>query len=251
MRHLPHIARLTKGLRILAQIQSAAHNWDDVIKNEVLRLGAPSASVRFPNLPLQGREVSTVSLFFSRLFGSRVVTEHDIAVVAPSPVQSFRNFGLRLGGMFVALRRASLSGRSGSLIGRIDLGNSLRGMFFSPKGIICATHAGALTLAFSASFANAADYVGSPPIKLVATNDAVKGLTSSYVWHWLPNDNWVNSGNNPRVSVENSEVNPEPSRICSDFIVRDAEGVTTRGCGNNNAPTSAQPERDDIVWTAR
>ena len=47
-------------------------------------------------------------------------------------------------------------------------------------------------------------------------------------------------------------VNTEPSRACSNLtVVRGAEGVTTRQCGNNNLPTSAQRESEDIVWTAR
>jgi hypothetical protein len=68
-----------------------------------------------------------------------------------------------------------------------------------------------------------------------------------------PSDNGVNSRNDSTVQRLGRGVNPEPS---PDGNVR--EGATTRGRGYGvlnampvTAPTSAPPEREEIVWTAR
>lgn len=60
-------------------------------------------------------------------------------------------------------------------------------------------------------------------------------------------------GHGANVTVSAQSGNTEPSRACSlQMEMRGTEGVTTRGCGNNTAPTSAQRRSngEDIVWTA-
>jgi hypothetical protein len=124
-------------------------------------------------------------------------------------------------------------------------------VILSPKWVVAASSVCAFALGITAGNALGSPNVSSATIAQVAANHAGDRLAGLYIWHGFQVNNWVNSGKHPTLPVEGIGVNPEPSRACNDSnVARGAEGATTRVCGNNTDPTSAQRESDDIVWTA-
>ena len=78
-----------------------------------------------------------------------------------------------------------------------------------------------------------------------------------YLWHGIASSEKPGELREPQGhigSFHTIPANPEPSRACKNHEgSRGAEGATTRGCGNNNPPTSARHRSngEDIVSAAR
>ena len=186
------------------------------------------------------------------IFSAWKCSNHCITINAPTLFGSSRHFGFLFGRLRPAFRWAAFSARLRSGFNRgVDLCFGFSGVLLAPKTVICTTAVFCFALGLTAGHAAPARYIGCSPIPFGAANDTRDKATGLYIGHGFQVLNWVNSWNNTVLLVERNGVNHEPSRACNNLrIARGAEGATTRGCGNNNPPTSAQPERDDIVWTA-
>ena len=260
MLQFPHIAGLAEGLSVCALIQPTAHNWDNVVKHKFVSCITPKAFAVSPVFTLPPSKAVSVPLLITWLLWMVELSQHFVAVVLPSVPKGLAHLCLSFRGMLVAFGRPRLGFVwSGPFTGGNECFNFLS-VVSAPKGVIGPLHGNTDALTIATGFSYPTGYLRSAPIKDFTAHGTSELLACAsprtdswqyFFWHWLPCDNRVNSVKHPTVPLTGSVVNTEPSRACKDVIVpRGTEGVTTRSCGNNNGPTSARPEREDIVWAA-
>lgn len=255
MNHLPEIAGLTERLSVRPLICASGHNRNDMVKVQIFGRSAPSAFVRSPFSALSfGERFAVTGLIGNAHFLSNCrfghASHHLVAINSPTLFKGGLNFGAGFRRMLVALWGTSVS--DGARL--FDLAQKFSGFFrmmLSPKGIAGTRHAFAQAF-FGAGLAYVASYIGGSPIDLISANYAWMIAACSSVDHGTSSLTGLIRGTTHKPTICNSglSVNPEPIRVCSPEGVRDVAGVETRGCGNNNPPTNAQPEREEIVRTA-
>ena len=251
MSHLPQIARLAKSLGVIYQVPASAHDGDDVIEDKFALAVAPRARIFFPRLALIRSEVFSVSrsLCAEVAFKMRQAFEHLVPVLKPSLLKcggylgsgfrcvfvSFWAFVFMSGPAFAGYTKAFFSG----LV-----------VYLPPERVVLAHEGFAQTLRVSAHHAFMRPSQVMAGTVMQGAADATRNHSSGFSHRHVNTDNGVNSKNNSNVTVESIGVNFEPIRT------RSPQGSGVRqvqrlgGEDNDNPPTSAPLERDDIVWAA-
>jgi hypothetical protein len=226
--HLPHIARLTKRLRVPALVSSAAHDGDDVVKHELMGAAAPLAGFGLPLSALKRSEVSAVSQEFSCPFLTKMGAsrKHHVAVLSPSaPVrfgdlsQSFRRVLVALGWAGSLLCGSSAFGFSDALNGRLIVGAPPERIVFPHPGFASA-------FGCSTGHALGASQVSGVPVDHGAADHARHFAASAFGAGFLAQNgishNGVKSVKTPLCHV--NVIRAIPSQATQECV----EGVTTR-----------------------
>lgn len=254
---LEQVATTAESLGVCAVVRPAIKDRDDMVKLQMLRGPAIDAMVASPLPTLHRSELLPIASEFWRLLvGVRSVgttLKHELPRLLPKSLRSFRDTLLRLIGVAISL--SVLVPDAFAFAARGDCSASLLGVGASPKRIALTFREFREASPGTRSGLASCD-MGRVSVKLSPAVLTGEGLASSEVFGirhllCLKSDNGVNSGNNSTIRSWRFGVNPEPSRVGNN-----SEGATTRGRGYSeshagNAPTSALPEREEIVWTAR
>lgn len=228
MNHLPHIARLAKSLRVLAQVPAAAHDWNDVIENKIIFVAAPRTGFCFPIASLSGRKVFSVAGTFSAewFFKMREIGKHLVSIKKPSLLKS--------GGYFFSrFRRVSIAlGWAGSLfigIGSSAFANSGESCFVvgsTPKRIVFTQDSFATAFRCGARYSFGSEQICGVTIFKDAADNARDFASPAlrprfFAWNGIGH-NGVKSVEPPLYDI--TRIRAIPSQAAQEC----AEGVTTR-----------------------
>lgn len=251
MRHFPQIARATKGLAILTPIPAAAADCNNVVENEIGSAIAPFAFSIFPISSLSWRKILTIPSRLARefCFQVRVACQHFVSIFSPHLFTSGLNFRSCFRRMFKALGWAGLLWGISSAAFANTNSRSLV-VSLAPERISFTHEFLLFTVGVSAGDALiSTSEISSLFVNLGAADTARDALSSFIVWHGNAY-NGVNSRNNSSVSYRGIGVNLEPIQARKPQGPGAWQVQRLGGEDNNNPPTSAPRESDDIVWAA-
>lgn len=224
MAHLPHIARLAKSLRVLAQISAAAHNWNDVVENKYVFASTPNAGNGFPFSTLERGEVFSVSRSFSSECFDQMSasSKHHVSILKPSFLGCCAHQGASFKSVFVAFGWASFLFSGISAFALAYPSEGFCAMASTPKWVVFSHHGFADAVPVLTGHAPMfAQQVISTPV-MQDSADATRDHLSCFLSRHGNSDNGVKSVETPLYAFE--RVRAIPSQAMQECI----EGLTTR-----------------------